>query len=131
MKTIEFFNNSIYINGEQLVSFREHSDGYEIWKWVFKKKKFTRDEMREFCYENDIKENLFDIYISFVNKKAQKKIGEKIVLSNKSKINKMYWINQNLTGEILVVLKLPKEVWAKYEKQLKSSQINKGDDNDF
>jgi len=117
---IEFKNNVLYVKGEPLKNFKYMSNPALLAEFIVNKKAFTREELREFCYENEIPLNHFDVFMSSLNKEVKKKFKKPLILYKGNKFNRVYYINPAFDKENkkLIQLYIPAKEFEKYKNEL-------------
>ena len=127
---IELKNNKLYIQGKPVRNFRYMTNPYLLIKFLLEKQAVTRQELREFCYENDIPLSHFDVLISALNKEVKKKFKKPLIKLKGNKFSRVYYLNPAFTEDnrVLVQLYIPAEILKKYESELKNYIIKDSDE---
>ena len=118
-----FNNNSIIVDGVQIRIYHSYSNSYMVGKFIVDRVFFNREDLKEYCFENDIPINSAEVEISKINKASKEKLGKPFVVTvfkypTRYQINPCFISNKILYKELAI----PQDLWDELEKKYSVSK---------
>ena len=113
----------LIINNKIVKRYRKFSDARMIIEFIIKKKVFARDELQDYCFDQEIPENTMDVEIHSLNRACKKLFNEKFLLTIENKPTK-YQINPIfIDNKVYKQLLIPEEKYKELKKLLEEYEI--------